>query len=94
MNVKREHLIYAGVGLFVLLVLVNSTKEVNLKEVSEESLGNRTFDYSTLPSGLKPPYRLAEGDAVPRPIKKNLNLNGISIKPRFDNNDFQRSNPI
>lgn len=94
MNVKKEHLIYAGVGVFVLLVLFNSTKEVKLKEVSEGNVGTKGFDYTNLPTGLKPPYRLAEGENLPRPIKRNLNVNGLTLKPRFDNNDFQRSYPL
>jgi len=94
MNVNKEHLIYAGVGLLVLLILINSTKEVTLKEVSEDKVDVKNFDYTNLPTGLKPPYRLAEGEQLPRPIRRNLNLQGISIKPRFDNNDFQRTYQI
>lgn len=94
MNVNKEHLIYAGVGLLVLLILINSTKEVTLKEVSEDKVDVKNFDYTNLPSVLKPPYRLAEGEQLPRPIRRNLNLQGISIKPRFDNNDFQRTYQI
>lgn len=94
MNLKKEHLVYAGVGLLVFLILINSTKEVKLKEVNEDNLNNKkTFDYSFLPDGLQPPYRLTEGESMPRPIKKNLNIQGISLKPRFDN-DFQRSHQI
>lgn len=94
MNVNKEHLIYAGVGLLVLLILINSTKEVKLKEVSEDKVDVKNFDYTNLPTGLKPPYRLAEGEQLPRPIRRNLNLQGISIKPRFDKNDFQRTYQI
>ena len=94
MNVRKEHLIYAGVGVLVLLILINSTKEVELKEISEDKVDVKNFDYTNLPTELKPPYRLAEGEQLPRPIRRNLNLQGISIKPRFDKNDFQRSYPI
>ena len=94
MTIKKEHLIYAGVGVFVLLVLLNSTKKVELKEVTNGGEVEKSFDSSILPTQLKPPYKLAEGEDLPRPIKRNLNLNGISIKPRFDNNDFQRSYQI
>jgi hypothetical protein len=93
MNVNKEHLIYAGVGLLVLLILINSTKEVKLKEVSEDKVDVKNFDHTNLPTELKPPYRLAEGEQLPRPIRRNLNLQGISIKPRFDN-DFQRTYQI
>jgi hypothetical protein len=94
MNVNKEHLIYAGVGLLVLLILINSTKEVKLKEVSEDKVDVKNFDHTNLPTELKPPYRLAEGEQLPRPIRRNLNLQGISIKPRFDTNDFQRTYQI
>ena len=87
MKIGKEYLIYGGVGLLVLLILINSTREVELKEVSESDLP-KSFDSSNLPSDLKPPYRMAEGDTLPRPIKKNLNINSFGIKPRFDNNDI------
>lgn len=86
MNISKEHWIYAGVGLFVLAVLYSSTKKVELKEVNESDLEQKGFDSSSLPSDLKPPYRLATGEAVPRPIKRNFNIFSIG-KPRFDN-DF------
>ena len=87
MNISKEHLIYAGVGLFVLLVFYSSTKEVELKEVGESDLEQKEFDSSSLPSNLKPPYKLATGEQIPRPIKRNFNIFSIGIKPRFDN-DF------
>lgn len=79
----REKWIYTGVGLLVLLVLINSTKKVALKEV-RESTDQAAFDSSALPPALKPPYKLAEGEQIPRPIKKNLNIFSIGVKPRFD----------
>ncbi len=86
MRLNKKHLIYAGVGLFVFLVLVNSTKKVALKEVTDDSVNQKSgFDSSKLPPNLKPPYKMADGDIMPRPIKKNLSLNGIGKKPRFDN---------
>lgn len=84
MNMTKEKWIYTGVGLFVLLVLVSSTKRVALKEVKETSLEQASFDNSKLPPDLKPPYKLAEGEEIPRPIKKNLNIFSIGVKPRFD----------
>lgn len=86
MNISKEHWIYAGVGLFVLAVLYSSTKKVELKEVNESDLEQKSFDSSSLPSDLKPPYRLATGEQIPRPIKRNFNIFSIG-KPRFDN-DF------
>lgn len=87
MNIGKENLIYVGVGLFVLAVLYSSTKKVELQEVKEADLEQKTFDSSSLPSDLQPPYRLASGEPIPRPIKKNFSIFSIGIKPRFDN-DF------
>jgi hypothetical protein len=50
MNVSKEHLIYTGVGVLVLLILINSTKEVELKEISEDKVGVKNFDYTNLPT--------------------------------------------
>ena len=86
MSIDKKHLVYAGIGLFFLLVVINSTKKVELKEADGADL--KPFDHSSLPSSLKPPYKLAEGDELPRPIRKNLNLTSIGLKPRFDNHDF------
>jgi hypothetical protein len=87
MKISKEHLIYAGVGLFVLLVFYSSTKKVELKEVGESDLQEqKDFDSKNLPSNLKPPYKLATGEQIPRPIKRNFNIFSIG-KPRFDN-DF------
>lgn len=88
MIVDKEKMIYAGVSVFVLLVLIASTRKVSLKEVSEAQICNRNFDNSQLPSVLKPPKRLLEGEPVPSPIRKNLSLNAIGVKPRFDNDYF------
>jgi hypothetical protein len=82
MNITKEQLIYGGVGLFVLLVLINSTRKVELKEV-KETKEVASFDNSSLPPDLQPPYRMAEGESI-RPIKKNLNIFSIGVKPRFD----------
>lgn len=84
---KKEHLICAGVGVLVLLVLISSTKKVELIEVKENEFESKSFDSSQLPNDLRPPYRLATGEIVPRPIKRNFNIHSIGVKPRFDN-DF------
>jgi len=85
MKIGKEYWIYGGVGLLVLLILINSTRKVELKEVSEYDLKNIAFDSSVLPPELRPPYRVAEGEELPpRPIKKNLNINSLGFKPRFD----------
>lgn len=78
----RKKLIYAGIGIFVLLVIYNSTKKTTLVEVTNTP-EEKNFDSLSLPSNLKPPYRMADGETLPKlQIKKSLN--GISFKPRFD----------
>lgn len=77
-------MIYAGVGLLVFLVLVNSTKKVVLEEVSEPSK-SKSFDASKLPVDLRPPKKLQEGEPLPKNMaKRNLSFNSLAFKPRFD----------
>jgi hypothetical protein len=84
MKLDKKQMIYAGVGVLVLLVLISSTKKVVLEEVTNENTGSKSFDNSLLPSQLKPPYRLAEGEPLPRLAKKNYSFSGMGLKPRFD----------
>jgi len=90
MTLKKEHLIYAGVGVLVILVILSSTKEVQLREVKDSDVSGekKTFDSTELPPGLRPPYRLATGESIPAPARRKFTLGSISLKPRFDNNDF------
>lgn len=83
MNLDNKQLTYIGVGVFVFLVLVSSTKKVVLKEVASES-PTKSFDSSSLPPALKPPYRLAEGEPMPKLAIRNYAFNGLGLKPRFD----------
>ena len=73
MSLDREQTIYVGVGVFLFLVLVCSTRKVQLKEVYSES-ANKSFDNSKLPFSLKPPYRLAEGEPLPKTTAKKAKL--------------------
>ena len=61
---------YVGIGLFCLLVIINSTKkqiELNPVPISEVDESNtKSFDNAALPSYLKPPIRLREGDNLPK----------------------------
>jgi hypothetical protein len=83
MILDKKQLTYLGVGALVFLVLVNSTKKVVLQEVSSEST-SKSFDSTKLPSSLRPPYRLAEGEPFPELAKKSYSFNGMGLKPRFD----------
>lgn len=83
MNLDKKQLTYLGVGAFVFLVLISSTKKVVLEEVSSEA-STKSFDSSDLPPALRPPYRLAEGEQLPKLAKRNYSFNGLGLKPRFD----------
>jgi hypothetical protein len=83
MNLDKEKMIYAGVGLFVFLVLVNSTKKVPLNEVLDTPT-YKSFDDSKLPSFLRPPKRLADGEPEPSTLAKRRNFT-FGMMPRFDN---------
>jgi hypothetical protein len=85
----KKKWLYVGIGLFCLLVVMNSTKKVELKPVSEVDESNtKTFDNTALPIYLKPPTRLKEGDNLPKlNVPKRLmgfTLGGAKPKQRFD----------
>jgi len=80
---QNKKLLYAGIGAFALLVFYFSTRKSELKEVSEETAGNKNFDHSSLPSHLKPPYMMRDGETFESAIKQK-SLTGISFKQRFD----------
>jgi hypothetical protein len=80
----KKQMVYVGVGALVLLILISSTKKVVLQEVTNENTGSKTFDNTSLPSQLRPPYKLAEGEPLPRLPKKNYSFSGMGLKPRFD----------
>lgn len=83
MTLDKKQLAYIGVGALVFMVLISSTKKVVLEEVSSEASA-KSFDSSALPPALKPPYRLAEGEELPKLAKRNYSFNGLGLKPRFD----------
>jgi len=82
MKLDKEKMVYAGIGAFFLLVIFNSTRKVKLEEVSlVQNISG--FDSSKLPPQLKPPYRLADGEGLPKTLaKRSFSLYGL--KPRFD----------
>jgi len=80
----KQKALYIGVGIFLLFVIISSTRKVELKEVADKDFEAVDFDHSILPIGLKPPVRIAENEEVTDLAKpKNLSLNGV--KPIFDN---------
>lgn len=83
MRLDKKQLAYIGVGALVFLVLVSSTKKVVLQEVATED-ASKSFDSSKLPPTLRPPYRLAEGEPLPKLAKRNYSFNALGLKPRFD----------
>ena len=85
MMIDKKTLIYAGVGALVVFVVYSSTRKIELKEVTDATISiKQSFDHSTLPSSLTPPYKLAEGEPLPPPVKKGFTLNSIGLKARFD----------
>jgi hypothetical protein len=80
----KKNLIYAGVGVLIVLIIYNSTKKMELKEVTEKPADNKNFDNSLLPANIKPPLRLNDGEPIPTPVKKDFTLNLIGVYPRFD----------
>jgi hypothetical protein len=83
---ENKNLIVFGIGLFIIAVAYASTRKIKLQEVVGVLPSNDTksFDASSLPSNLKPPIRLNDGDPIPTPIKKPFTLNLIGAYPRFD----------
>jgi hypothetical protein len=79
----KKNLIYVGVGILLLLVIYNSTKKMELKEVTAEP-DNKNFDNSVLPPIIQPPLRINDGEPIPTPVKKEFTLNLIGAYPRFD----------
>ena len=87
----KKKWVYVGIGLFCLLVIINSTKKVQLNPVSVSEVdesSTKSFDNTALPTYLKPPTRLKEGDNLPKlNVPKRLmgfTLGGTKPKPRFD----------
>ena len=78
----KEKLIYSSVGILLVLILINSTKSLPLKEVGEST--DKNFDNSTLPSELKPPTRLSDNEPLPTSNLPKKNFFNIAFKPRFD----------
>jgi hypothetical protein len=78
----KERLIYLGAATLLVLIIVNSVKPLPLREVQESDKQN--FDNSNLPTTLKPPTRLNEGEPLPSLSLPKKNFLNISFKPRFD----------
>jgi hypothetical protein len=81
--------VYVGIGAFFLLILFNSTKNVQLKSVevpnTNNSTGQKSFDSSRLPVFLKPPSKLTEGESLPKlNVPKRVLGFTMTPKPRFD----------
>jgi hypothetical protein len=85
MIMDKKKMVYVGVALFAFLVIVNSTKKVVLEEVTSENTSN-TFDNASLPYQLRPPFRMADGEPMPKTIAKRTNQfsSFLGLKPRFD----------
>ena len=77
----KKKLFYIGLAALGVLIVYSSTRKPKLEEV-KGTQDQKSFDNSNLPTQLKPPYKMAEGDKFPTLNTKKLI--GISFKPRFD----------
>lgn len=84
MKITQKEAVYIGIGVFFVLVFLNSTKKVELNEVSSQKPNTLSFDHSSLPSPLQPPSRLKENEPLPQNNIKKTNLNGVNFMPRFE----------
>ena len=82
--IDKKKLVYVGIGIFFLLVLFNSSKDVQLNEVSEKAPELKNFDNASLPLELKPPIKLSDKEPMPNAARPKKNLNGLTLMPRFD----------
>ena len=86
MKITQKEAVYIGIGVFFIVVFLNSSKKLELNEVAAKKPNTLSFDHSSLPSILKPPVRLNDNEPLPQ-VKNNIkktNLNGINFMPRFD----------
>jgi len=83
----KKKWVYVGIGVFFLLVALNSTKKVELQPVPQvDESTTKSFDQTSLPVYLKPPVRLNDGDKLPK-LNVPKRMMGFAIgtkKPRFD----------
>jgi hypothetical protein len=80
MKLSKEQMLYGGLAVLLLVIVVYSAKPLTLKEVEEDT--NKNFDASKLPSQLKPPTRLIDGE--PLPILNPPKRMNLSFSPRLD----------
>jgi hypothetical protein len=84
MKLDKNVAVYLGIGVFFLLVAINSTKKIGLNEANEVLVDTdkKNFDSSKLPFDLRPPRRWDDSEPLPTGKPQNLSLNGMI--PRFD----------
>jgi hypothetical protein len=76
---KKEYLVYAGIGLLAVLIIVNSSNKLQINEVLNPSQ-TKSFDSSSLPASLQPPKRLEDNAPLPSTLaKRSLNLSMIGL---------------
>jgi hypothetical protein len=83
MILDKKNLVFAGIGLFFLIVFLNSSKNIQLNEISENNPDD-PFDHSKLPNDLQPPLRLDDSEPIPSTATPKKYLSGINLMPRFD----------
>lgn len=80
--INKKYLFWAGICVLGVLIVYNSTKKAEVLEITDTQ-EHKTFDNSTLPKRLQPPYKMADGDPMPKQFASKRVL-GLSLKPRFD----------
>jgi len=81
-NNNKKFVFWGCIAALTILIVYNSKRKIGLTEVTETQ-EQKTFDNSTLPARLQPPYRMAEGDPMPQKFAKQRIL-GLNSQPRFD----------
>jgi hypothetical protein len=81
--------VYVGIGVFFLLIALNSTKKIQLNPIEIPKVDEseiKSFDSNSLPIYLKPPNRLNDGDKLPKlnVPKRLLGFAMGTTKKRFD----------
>jgi hypothetical protein len=77
MNLDKKQIAYIAIGALAGLIIYSSLKPTSLVEVHSENVNAEGFNHEILPKGLKPPYRLAEGEELPKTSVPTKNFNSL-----------------
>ena len=77
MNLDKKQIAYIAIGALAGLIIYSSLKPTTLVEVDSEVVNADGFNHNLLPKSLKPPYRLADGEELPKTILPTKNFNSL-----------------